>query len=258
MNECSVCGKPASWRVTKKFRLFPAPRRLLCDACLAEAEQREDRALLIHLVLATTLVGVTLYLQLTIDSQAGAPPPPPGRHAARDFDRDGELDLWEVQATDSQVEHFARLGYPWEAVESGNLPTRAFVATMPVEDWVRLYSGDREIRNAVNFPDVMDGFVKRHTDKTNSTQLDRVFLTVTRELGYIVRRYEKPPSEWPTPAPTPEKAAAKKPATPAPPPVPVIDVWVGYEPLTISEGKRMAAAFNVPPEKLPLPYREGY
>jgi len=268
---CCKCGGPAALYTTKRFHAFPATRIYFCEKCYENTEKRGDIILITNLVISAIIAAVAIFLNTAQISGEDKTRVVQEQKKAdeRDFNGDGFLDLWEMQATGQQIRYFKEIGYPWEIVERGQNPTRAVLVSYPVKDWVELFKNNKEVRNTINFSEVMSKFLARYTDPDSPMQIDRVFLTATRDLAYVLKRYPTPPSQWlpssstSTPASSPKGKHGKKidkiegmEAFPQAPVAPV-EVLVCYERLKSGEGVLLAQIFGIPEDKLPLPYREG-
>ncbi len=259
MHKCERCGEKATLYATKRFGLFSIRRRYYCDSCFTKVDKRQDKILIITLIFSVFLMVFFLYLLFVPPDrffQSEKQLTETARRLEKDFDRDGVLDLWEIQAREKQIRNFKLFGYPWESAYGGKEPTRASLASLPVKEWLELFENNNEVKNAFNFSSVMEDVQKKYTDPDSPRQLDRVFLTMNRDIAFIVKTYSLPPSKWATLSPTPPsengKTAKKKDAgAPAPP---VIEAFVFYEKLKKSEGLELARLFGVPPKKLPVSY----
>jgi hypothetical protein len=259
LHPCSKCGETAVLYSTKRYHLFSTQRRFYCQNCQSGIEKREDLLLIFNLVFAALFVTAMVFLNtMGLSRNKNNDALIAQKILERDFDGDGQIDLWELQATQQQIDNFKQLGYPWEVVESGNNPTRAFLLSTSPREWSVLERSNAELKNIFNFPDVMSRFIAKNTNPASPVQIDRVFLTSSRDVAFILKKYSIPPSEWPpveaTPSPAPKgKQPLKKEEKEfrMPPSVTIEETFVCYEQLKRSEGLLVARLFGIPDEKLP-------
>ncbi|MCB1154346.1 hypothetical protein KDL45_11905 [bacterium] len=255
MPTCEVTGKSAELIASKRFHLIPTRDRYYTKAAYAKVRRNEDIILSFLLLLALAAVTATGYLSFEEQAEQTRQVKAAEQKAlmASDFNGDGVLDLWESQATPTMAQAFRQTGYPWEDTSGKDEPTRAVLATIPVAKWKEIFETNDNVRNAFNFPTVMELSLEKKTDPNNNVQIDRVFLTMDGAIGFIIKTYEQPPSQWP-PTPTPAKARG---GTPVPTPQhPYSDLVVGYENLTRADLQLLATVFGVKPEYWPPAYGE--
>ncbi len=263
MAVCRVCGARADVVSTRKLHLLPTDERYYCDRHFAAAVRSQDVSLgLFVLFSIAALVGAIFYkIEVERTETENRQELQNRTIAERDFDRDGYLDVWETQAGPNQIDAFHKVGYPWATVAGEAASGKTPFVTIPVEQWKSMIENNVDVRVAVNFPQAMRGFVERLTDPQSATQIERVFLTTSRDLAMIVRTYERPPAEWP-PAPKPTPKTTKKKgeneaeAPTAAPPVKTVSTWLCYEPLTLKEGLLITQLLGLKPETLPFAYQD--
>ncbi len=263
MAVCRVCGARADVVTTRKLHLFPTDERYFCDRHFAAAVRSQDTSLGLFVLFSIAALVGAIFFKIDVErtEEANRLELQNRTIAERDFDRDGYLDVWETQAGPNQIDAYRRVGYPWATVAGEAASEKTPFVTIPVADWQKMIENNVDVRVAMNFPQAMRGFVEKLTDPHSATQIERVFLTTSRDLAMIVRTYEKPPAEWPpnaraTPKPAKKKGDAAADATPAPPPVKTVATWLCYEPLTLKEGVLVTQVLGLKPESLPFAYQD--
>lgn len=256
---CRICGEKAEWAVEKRYYLFKSDDRYFCDLHYRKSVRRNDFQLALLVLVTAVLLAAAIFNSIRAEHAAIE-----AKRIAeatvvneRDFDSDGFIDLWESQATQTQIHNFAQFRYPCESVEGQKSASRAVLATMTPAAWKTLTAADSHIRLGLNYPAVMARFMESVTSPTSTAQLDRVFLTADRDIAFLIRRYEKSPAEWPAPTPSPSKSGKKNGDDPTTPPVAVVDAWICYERLSEKEGLEFATAFGIEAKNLPVAYGSG-
>lgn len=263
MAVCRVCGARADMVSTRKLHIFPTDERYYCDRHFAAAVRSQDTSLGLFVLFSIAALVGAIFFKIDVERTEAANRLELRNRtiSERDFDRDGYLDVWETQAGPAQIDAFHKVGYPWAKVAGEAASDKTPFVTIPVDQWRNLIENNVDVRVAMNFPQAMRGFVERLTDPASATQIERVFLTTSRDLAMIVRTYEKPPVEWP-PVPKPTPKAVKKKGeseteapTPAAP-VKTVATWLCFEPLTLKEGLLITQVLGLKPESLPFAYQD--
>lgn len=263
MPVCSKCGGSAVLEATKRFHAIPRQRRLFCDECYSGEEKHEDFILLIGLGVSILLLvaSIAAFVWGSEKFRKDRTEAVKIERQARDFDADGVVDIWEQQATREQINNFARVGYPCEALEGKDKTSPPMLAVISAERWVEIFRSNKNVRNSINYPMAMEKFLAKYTNPNNTSQLDGVFLTTSADIAWVIKKYTKPPSAWPPPIIPSEdekkgsgKTRSKREkeneeeATPTPSPVPVLNVNICYEKVSKREARSFAQSFGVPSE----------
>ena len=264
IRECSKCDADATLVATKRFHTFGTKDRFYCDKCYSELERRDDIILLVSLVASLLLLAASIFLyintrQIVKKTQNDAIQI---ERQARDFDNDGVVDIWEQQATDEQIKNFNTLGYPCEDIEGTETSSRALVAVIPSSKWLPIYKNNKDFKNTLNYPAVMDTFIEKFTVPSNVLQLSNILLTTNGEIAFVVKKFSKPPQKWEKQEivedkkpDTKEEAEEKEEQLEPKSPVPILDARVCYEQLSKREAKRVAEMLEIPADRLTAAYK---